>query len=64
MAGQTGAPKVAYRHHVARAEHQIGVVLKDGFVPFATLSDARFEQLVENSRNEAGATPADEEDGD
>lgn len=61
MAGKTGAPEIAYRHHVARAEHQLGVLAGGVFVPFAILSDARYAQLEENAKNEAEASETTEE---
>lgn len=53
------APSIEYRHNVARGEHEIGVRAGGLFVAFAAVSDARYEQLVENAQNLADATDDD-----
>ena len=47
------APKIEYRHNVAKAQHEIGVRAGKYFVPFATLDDAVFAQRLENAENVA-----------
>lgn len=64
MAEAKGAPKVAYRHHVARGEHQLGVVLEGTFVPFAVLSNAYVAQLTENEHAAAGESDGEGEGGE
>lgn len=44
-------------------DHAIGVKLDGQFVPFATLSDARVAQLVENAANR-GETVTTDDDGE
>jgi hypothetical protein len=53
MAETTGKPTLAYRHNVADGRHEVGVKVGKLFVPFSTLSDATFAQLVENAENRA-----------
>ena len=62
MPSTPSAPKIEYRHNVAKAQHEIGVRVGKVFVPFATHSDAYFGQLVENFENTAAAE--DEREGD
>lgn len=57
------APKVAYRHNVADARHEIGVKIDGQFVPFAAVSDAQAAQLVENAQNRGGSGEAPDEEG-
>ena len=57
------APTIEYVHNVARGEHQIGVRANGLFVAFASVSDARYAQLVENAQNLSdNADDEDEED--
>lgn len=56
------APSIEYRHNVARGEHEIGVRANGLFVAFASQSDARYAQLVENAQNLKNA--ADDENGE
>jgi hypothetical protein len=56
------APKIEYRHNVAAARHEIGVKAGKVFVPFATISDAYYEQLAENSEQVAEAADEYEEE--
>jgi hypothetical protein len=54
------APKIEYRHNVAAGRHEIGVKSGKVFVPFATLSDAYFDQLAENAQASAGDNDDDQ----
>jgi hypothetical protein len=58
------APSIEYRHNVAAARHEIGVKVGKVFVPFATLSDAYYEQLAENSAQFAESEDGEEEEGE
>ncbi len=60
MTPKTDVPTVEYRHHVARGEHQLGVRIGGVFVAFATLSDARVAQLVENEQANVSADNGEE----
>ena len=48
---KTAAPKIEYRHNVAKAQHEIGVRAGKLFVPFASLDDAVFAQRLEHAEN-------------
>jgi hypothetical protein len=57
------APKVVYRHNVAKGVHEVGVKIGKLFIPFASHDDARFAQLEENAQNLADDNDnADDED--
>lgn len=65
MAAGSDKPKIEYRHNVAAGRHEIGVKAGKVFVPFATLSDAYYDQLAENASNVvAGDDEGDEEGGE
>lgn len=63
MASGSGSPKIEYRHNVAAARHEIGVKAGKVFVPFATLSDAYFDQLAENAQALSEGAADDDEEG-
>lgn len=60
---KSAAPAVEYVHNASRGEHQIGVRRDGIFVPFASLSDARYAQLEENAKAFSDEDSADDEDG-
>ncbi len=61
---KASAPRIEYRHNVAKAQHEIGVRAGGVFVPFATVSDAYYGQLAENAASIGEGDKGDEEEGD
>lgn len=62
MAKSTAKPVIEYRHNVAKGQHEVGVKSGKVFVPFATLSDAYFDQLAENAEALVGEGDNDDEE--
>lgn len=63
MPSTPSAPKIEYRHNVAREEHEIGVRQGKHFVAFASIPDAAFDAAVERSENTVDSPDDDEGEG-
>lgn len=64
MPPKPSAPKIEYRHNVARGEHEIGVRVGKHFVAFVQLPNAAFAQGLENAQNVSDEDASDDDNGD